>query len=964
MFWKEQIVKLNQQVLESQQRINNYLQDSISLFQHGKSNGGKLFGYFGEFLEKNNRDLQAYLQAQMLSVVGSWLDSRWQDWSIDQKSYFSTLTHVELIRIGELIERRKGANSLFSVPEFVPFIGGNKTIIIRCNDNNREMGLELLQSLVVRSSILMPYQIRYTFCDPVSNGGAFLMRRSLPEGLVRENSGEVYRDLLEVTQAIRRIKETYLDPQSPALHLLPSDIRLNERFEGIFVADFPKRYDRRDIEELQKIGSSGPDAGRYVFIHYNQDIPLPRDISMDGFENSLYIGLDKQDNTRTSCQIQFQPDGVPDAELQKHLLDKVKQAKPPERKLGWNETIGIPEQEWWTETSDEIIKTPIGGRGSSDTLDIWFGKDREGRQCAHGMLGAMTGQGKSTLFHVFILGLATRYSPSELRLYLIDGKYGVELAPYRNLPHSEVVSLHSSPELSRSILTELISEKERRNSLFKRLGVSELSGYRRLGQPEGKMPRILLLVDEYQELFQGDKEDIASSQLLILSQQGRSAGIHMLLASQRFGAEGMRDQTGIFGNIHLRMGLKMSLDDIQSLTVFGKRGKDLLKTCDLPGKIVVNDSSGDDNSNLVGKVAFIEKSYRDQLIQELAKRAHQLPLNDYADAVVFDGNAQPNLIDNPQLRHLLDYEKWLTPIEWEVIVRKPLYQGGLELEDWFSAEHPTLMWLGQEFSVRKQARLILRRRPCENIVVVGGDFNTARYGMLAGMLTSLSLNGNPKQLSLEIIDRSIAGTQWHSALEDVYKSILQPVGFKANLKRESKDVGGVLDNLITQLEERSQLSEAELIDQPSQFIFMTELDRVDELRRNNEVYSIKETSLGSKLKRLCVEGSTKGIHLVLSFSGIKAMSNVLDIRKGLSYFRHRVALQMSEDDSFTLVHDRQASRLQADGSIPIKALYLDTDRDRSTLFKPYSTDANDTDNHPSLKQQLQEIGQHLVKWRY
>ena len=67
------------------------------------------------------------------------------------------------------------------------------------------------------------------------------------------------------------------------------------------------------------------------------------------------------------------------------------------------------------------------------------------------------------------------------------------------------------------------------------------------------MPRILLIIDEYQELFFNDKEDTASRQLLILAQQGRSAGIHMLLASQRFGAEGMRNQTGILGNIHLRM---------------------------------------------------------------------------------------------------------------------------------------------------------------------------------------------------------------------------------------------------------------------------------------------------------------------------------------------------------------------------------------------------------------------------
>ena len=954
MFWQQQIEGLNQKIEQSSQRITDYLGFCASLFNHGKLNGEQLPNYFGKFLQDSYLSTQSYLEQQPLEIIGSWQDYRWENWNIND-NLLSSLEHKELIRIGQLVEQRS-SNNTFCVPEFAPFIGGNKTIIIRCSNNTRNMGLELLQSLVIRTAILLPYQIRYTFCDPVNNGGAFLMRRSLPEALIRENSGEVYRDLLEVTQDIRRVKETYLDPQSPALHLLPPDIRVNERFEGIFVADFPKRYDRRDIEELQKIGNSGPEAGRYVFIHYNQDIDLPRDINMSGFENAFYIDLNKQSKTATSCQLQFKADSIPDADLQKQLLDKVKQAKPPERKLDWDDIVGIDPQNWWNYSSEEWITTPIGGRGSSDQLNIWFGKDSEGHQCAHGMLGAMTGSGKSTLYHGLILGLATRYSPSELRFYLIDGKYGVELAPYRNLPHTEVVSLHSSPELSRSVLTELIAEKERRNALFKRLGVSELAGYRRLGQPEGKMPRILLIIDEYQELFFNDKEDTASSQLLILAQQGRSAGIHMLLASQRFGAEGMRNQTGILGNIHLRMGMQMSKTEIQALTEFGKRGKQLLMTCDLPGKIVINDRSGDDNSNYFGKVAFIEKSRRDMIINALSQKADQLSPEDYTETVVFDGDSQPNLADNPQLRHILDYGKWLTSEDWEKIARLPFYKGGLGISDWFSAEYPVLTWLGQEFSVRQQARLILRRRPSENVLVIGGDYNTARYGILSAILTSLAINGNLQQTRFVVVDRSVSGTQWHLALEEVCQIILKPLGFTTAFNRENRIITAILNNLILQLDERNQLSEADLMTQPSIFVIMTELDRVDDLRRSNEQSYSPESHLTTQIKRLLKEGPSKGIHLILSFSGIKAFSNVLDIRRNLAYFRHRVALQMSEDDSFTFVSDRQASRLQADGDVPIKALYRDTDSDRTTLFKPYSTEST-----PEFKQQIEKIANSLIK---
>jgi DNA segregation ATPase FtsK/SpoIIIE, S-DNA-T family len=554
------------------------------------------------------------------------------------------------------------------------------------------------------------------------------------------------------------------------------------------------------------------------------------------------------------------------------------------------------------------------------------------------------------------LGLAVRYDPSELRLYLIDGKEGVELAPYRHLPHTEVVSLHSTPELSRSILTELLAEKERRNSLFKQVGVNDFQSYRQTG---AKLPRILLLVDEYQELFEGDRDGIASSHLLTLAQQGRSAGIHMLLASQSFGAAGMLKQTAIFGNIHLRMGMKMSHSDIQALTEFGKKGKSLLMTCDLPGKIVINDASGDDNGNTVGKVAFLDSEQRDRLIEKIAAKSRQLPAEEVPETIVFDGNAQPNAIENPQLRHLLEQHRWLTPAEWETLARQPITQGGLQVNDWYSAEHPKVMWLGQQFSVRQQATMIVRRRRGENALIVGGDFNTARYGMLAAILSSLALNQEPKALRFIIVDRSLPGTQWHQALEQVWEYVLRPAGFVSVFTRENQNAAQIIDNLVNELDRRIQMTETALLDEPSLFVMMTELDRVDELCQSDDGYYGSLSPLGEKLKRLYVEGSAKGIHLILSFSGVKSMAKVVDIKRGLPNFRHRVALQISEDDSFTFVRDRSASRLQSEGSVPIRALYMDMDSDRSVEFKPYSTEAT-----INFSEQIQEIGSHISKWNH
>jgi S-DNA-T family DNA segregation ATPase FtsK/SpoIIIE len=738
------------------------------------------------------------------------------------------------------------------------------------------------------------------------------------------------------------------------------EIRVNEKYNFIFAADFPNQYDRRAIEALQSIANTGPNAGTYLFIHYNSNNEFPRDMSMEGFKNSCILDLEDT-KTYTKLNLKVQYDSVPSADLQARLFQKLKNSKPPERILDWDSLVGLDQLKWWTGRTDRIIETPIGARGGVDKLTLWFGVNSNNQPCAHGMLGAMTGAGKSNLYHVLISGLAIRYSPEELRFYLVDGKDGVEFQPYRHLPHAEVVSLHSSPELSRSVLAELIAEKERRNTTFARVGVNDIVSYREKGEPEGKIPRILLLVDEYQELFEGDKDGIASNYLLQLSQQGRSAGIHMLLASQRFGAAGMLNQTGIFGNIHLLMAMQMKAADVQALTEFGRRGKALIATCDLPGKIVMNDKGGDDAANIAGKVAYIKPQRRDEILQLLNEKSSSLADESLPRRVIFDGKAQPSLLDNPYFLSLLRRTTWPTAQELESFAREPVENGGLGIIDWFSSEHPRALWVGQQFNVRGQAMLILRRRVSENCLIVGGA-NSARYGMLATIISSLSVSTSPKQTQFVILDRSIAGSQWSNVLRDVYDSLLLPGGFAASYNREAAKVEGFVDELLGELDRRIQLSEEEMMESPSLFVIMTELDGIEAIRRKVDSFGgMTDSGLGEKLRRLCLEGSPLGIHLILSFPGVRSMSNVIDERRGILNFSHRIALQMSEDESHTFARSRKASQLQIEGPVPVCALYVDVQNDLSIRFKPYSSDPTIVEQNESLTKQLCQISEELAK---
>ena len=61
-------------------------------------------------------------------------------------------------------------------------------------------------------------------------------------------------------------------------------------------------------------------------------------------------------------------------------------------------------------------------------------------------------------------------------------------------------------------------------------------------------------------------------------------------------------------------------------------------------------------------------------------------------------------------------------------------------------------------------------------------------------------------------------------------------------------------------------------------------------------------------------------------------------KKNIDFFRHRIALQMSEDDSFTFVKKREASRLQIEGKKPVSSFYIDMGINKFSVFKPYILD--------------------------
>jgi S-DNA-T family DNA segregation ATPase FtsK/SpoIIIE len=144
----------------------------------------------------------------------------------------------------------------------------------------------------------------------------------------------------------------------------------------------------------------------------------------------------------------------------------------------------------------------------------------------HLLIAGTTGSGKSVFLNSLITSLIMRNYPHELQLVLVDPKRGVEFGPYESLPHLFLPNAYTAAAAV-SHLYSVSREMERRYTEFKKANVRSIEDY------PGFLSRIVLVIDELAALFDEDDMRDVQGQIIHLAQQGRAAGIHLVLATQR-----------------------------------------------------------------------------------------------------------------------------------------------------------------------------------------------------------------------------------------------------------------------------------------------------------------------------------------------------------------------------------------------------------------------------------------------
>ncbi|WP_166865178.1 FtsK/SpoIIIE domain-containing protein [Salinibacterium sp. ZJ70] len=285
------------------------------------------------------------------------------------------------------------------------------------------------------------------------------------------------------------------------------------------------------------------------------------------------------------------------------------------RRRGWEDPAMIPDTVALRDMpleSDDVagLAAPLGvGVDSPIVVDL----RRDG---PHALVAGTTGSGKSELLISWVLALAERHPPESLVFLLVDFKGGSAFAPLDELPH--VVGVVSDLDLTtaRRAVASLRAELRRREHILATNGARDIDAL-----PDGVLPRLVVVVDEFAALLALDPE--LSAVFADIAARGRSLGLHLILCTQR-PAGIVRD--GVLANITIRICLRV-LDPADSVAVVGTRaaaeiaaparGRALIAAGDQPRTVQLALADAADatrvRSRWVGHTAPAARPWRDPL---------------------------------------------------------------------------------------------------------------------------------------------------------------------------------------------------------------------------------------------------------------------------------------------------------------------------------------------------------------
>jgi hypothetical protein len=785
-----------------------------------------------------------------------------------------------------------GSQYSIKIPQLIPFIAERNILVSYPSNYNIKSKIhEIIGRILLSANV---GNIKLLFVDLKNHGGNF-------SEYLNEKYGEIYGDAViirehvleaQLNTVIQHITDIIQDRKKQ--DIIAYNLENHKDIYPLYfilLDNFPYGINSNCLNILQKILRIGPKAGVHV-LFFTDNYQPTKDLYKN-MENTIIYTIDDKDFIDSQAINDFA----------EKTITLITTNYTPDKSLMFIDNLPLKEDGLlWSKTSTSELLIPIGRHHAKDIILEYNNKIK-----THAHIIGKSGSGKSSLLHTIIMSACLRYSPNEIEVWLLDFKYGTEFKIYQtfHLPHARLITLKNEKEVALHVLNLIAKEAEKRGQLFKDSETKDYADYREKF-PENVLPRILVVIDEYQLLFaEGNVRYIAERYIKDILEKGRSLGISILLSSQNAHVDSQ-----MLGNISTRIVLLTNMGG-QLLNSGNEKALNL----DM-GHGIFNDGNGDISKDQMFQSYFLPDKHIKDKLNEFILKAKEKSFSKNRKIMVFDGEAKADILQT----------NLLTVNKKEKFEKLQFVPGEKVLLD--------------EYDYRQ----LFEELANNNLLVVPGfNFKPAirsLYGVFVSMLPQLKANKANIYL-MNFIDKK--NSVEYKAITSL-NTILAQNGFNIQYLDKAKDTDVMLneiENFMEKVKVKQNISTSGIlvifnIENNSDFHYDVAKDRT-QYERNGYSESTK------KLQKILETGYSKKFFTLIqtNSSGNDGLGKVFWVTEAddLRFFRHRIALQMSPEESQTYVRERNRASTLYDEDLGNaghnRCVYFDSHNFVAEKLKPF-----------------------------
>lgn len=812
----------------------------------------------------------------------------------------------------------------FDVPLLIPFLNEGQ-IIVKYKKNKEQKATALVCSILGRLFLSnSPGKIILNYIDS-QNAGIGL-------GEFRDLDRQIYTLLSETneTDELLRSLKGHINRNA---NLISADSNIGhhnleqqekEAPTEPYIVNVLSGYHPKELNQsFQYIFRLGAKCGvNFIWLLEDEEYEsLQKQYSLFFEENAVIIHLSEEKSYITSKfsfldTRAFEPDQLSDPETIQKIVSFVNHNKKTSGgALFFEKYVAKAYQSketWFIDTNTSpSVNAPIGEDQNGKKKHFEVFTNGENARLVHTLIAGNTGTGKSVMLHAIITSLSLKYNPENLNFYLIDLKEGTEFQKYEGkLPHVKLIAKKTDVEYVYYFLKAMNEEISRRSKLFKAndVKVENIESY--CDKTKVSLPRIIIIIDEYQRLFEtrGYRERIENL-LTSLLKQGRSFGINLIFATQN---PGDTNSNMSLGQIAIRIALPSSPDTIRSLFEGSNKLASYLKYA---GDAIYNTNYGNDGiGNDLFKGYFLEKNYHESLLNETRKLADERGLA--IEQTIFDGNKSPLISENTTLTS----------------------QNRAEVPDKIT------IWMGasmiyRQNQIQEHLHFSLKPEDENNILVCGGISLEAKQNLLNVLLLNLINKVEYSKAAFRFFDY----TDYNLLESEDYFTQKDFARVLSN-SFDTKVIGSSKDEVEQELElivnHISMRDDDKSIPRYPIFVCLYNVDRCKAFL-NAERYS----SMSKNLTEIIERGPSFGVYTIIYSNEVrtlkKGLQSIFENSEIFSYLGNTISLYMDENSSNTILgYGVDCKKLIDDTEFDEnKAILYERQVDKVHFFNSYATDS-------------------------